>query len=93
VGPAGPLGSRAHFPTELHTLGAYSRVSRRSSKHYSYIGRCKALIQSAVQQPELEDPPPGIDRKRFSDNYFFEAGGSSTYHGQADLEETCLVPF
>jgi hypothetical protein len=46
-----------------------------------------------VQQRELEDPPPGIDRKRFSDNYFFEAGGSSTYHGQADLEETCLVPF
>jgi hypothetical protein len=46
-----------------------------------------------VQRLELGEPPPGIDGKRFSYDYFFEAGGSSTYHGQADLDETCFVPF
>jgi len=45
-----------------------------------------------VQRPELEDRLR--DRpKRFSYYYFFEAGGSSTYHGQADFDETCFVPF
>src|SRR6478672_7475607 len=84
VGPTGPLGSRAHSATELHILGHTVESAIGAANTTPISAAAEHPSRVSCSGPESKTAP-GIDRKRFSYNYFFEAGGSSTYHGQADF--------